>query len=232
MNEYANPDHPIYAEWGAAYVLGALTPEDRRAFESHLDVCEACRLSVAQLAPMPGLLSRARPIIEADSSATPEDGPPINLISLVERREARRKQTVRRRVTVAVASVAAAIALAVAIPAITTSDAALPAATVALAPVGDSPLTATVDLTEAAWGTSISMVCDYPATASAPNYPSNATYSLVITDTKGVETQVSTWTATPGKTVTLDAGTATPVADIATIEVRDATGEPVLSATA
>ncbi len=232
MNEYANPDHPAYAEWGAAYVLGALTPDDRRAFESHLDVCEACRLSVAQLAPMPGLLSRARPIIEADSAATPEDGPPINLISLVERREARRKQTVRRRVTVAVASIAAAIALAVAIPALTTSDAALPAATVALAPVGDSPLTASVDLTEAAWGTSISMVCDYPATAQGPNYPSNATYSLVITDTEGVETQVSTWTATPGKTVTLDASTATPVDHIATIEVRDAAGEPVLSATA
>ena len=232
MNEYANPDHPAYAEWGAAYVLGALTPDDRRAFESHLHECEACRLSVAQLAPMPGLLSRARPIIAADEDVTAADGPPINLISLVERREARRRQTVRRRITVAVASVAAAVALAVAIPALTASDAALPIATVALEPVGNSPLTASVALTETTWGTSVSMVCDYPATASGPIYAADPTYSLVITDSSGVETQVSTWTATPGKTVTLDAGTATPVDQIATIEVRDAAGEPVLSAVA
>ena len=231
MNEYVNPDHAAFAEWSAAYVLGALTPSDRHVFEDHLQVCEACRLSVAQLAPMPGLLARARPVIEADAAVTQEDGPPINLVSLVERREAKRLQTIRRRVTVAVVSVAAAIALAVAIPALVTTDAAAPAATVALEPVGDTTLAATVEFTSVGWGTAISMDCTYPAGTSAPNYPTNATYSLVVTDTAGNESQVSTWQAVPGKTITLDAGTATPVDQIATIEVRDAAGEPVLSST-
>ena len=229
MNEYVNPDHSAFAEWGAAYVLGALTPADRHAYEDHLQVCEACRLSVAQLAPMPGLLARARPVIEADAAVTPDGGPPINLVSLVERREAKRLQVLRRRVTVAVVSVAAAIALAFAIPSLVTSDATPPSATVALEPVGDTSLTASVEFTSVGWGTAISMDCTYPAGTSAPTYSASATYSLVVTDTAGNESQVSTWQAVPGKTITLDAGTATPVDQIATIEVRDAAGEPVLS---
>ena len=231
MNEYVNPDHSAFAEWGAAYVLGALTPADRHAYEDHLQVCEACRLSVAQLAPMPGLLARARPVIEADAAVTPDGGPPINLVSLVERREAKRLQTIRRRVTVAVVSLAAAVALAVAIPALVTSDVTPPTATVALAPVGDTSLTASVDFTSVGWGTAISMDCTYPASTSAPYYPANTTYSLVVTDTAGNETQVSTWQAVPGKTITLDAGTATPVDQIATVEVRNSAGDAVLSST-
>ena len=231
MNEYVNPDHSAFAEWGAAYVLGALTPADRHAFEDHLQVCEACRLSVAQLAPMPGLLARARPVIEADAAVTTDDGPPINLVSLVERREAKRRQSIRRRVTVAVVSVAAAVALAVAIPAVLTPDVAAPTATVALAPVEQTSLTASVDLTSVHWGTAITMDCTYPAGTSAPAYPANATYYLVVTDTAGHESQVSTWQAVPGKTITVNAGTATPVDQIATIEVRNAAGDPVLSAT-
>ena len=192
-------------------------------------------VAVAELAPLPGLLSRARPVVETDAAVAEAgeiEGPPINLVSLVERREERRRLMLRRRVAIAALSAAVAIAIAFAIPAFVTADATPPpAVTVALAPVGSSPLTASVDLSEASWGTSISMVCDYPAAASAPGYPSNATYSLVITDASGVETQVSTWTATPGKSVTLDAGTATPVDQIATVEVRNSAGDPVLSAT-
>ena len=32
-----------YAEWDAAYVLGALSPSDRRTYERHLAECAACR---------------------------------------------------------------------------------------------------------------------------------------------------------------------------------------------
>jgi anti-sigma-K factor RskA len=230
MSHSDSAAHAEFHTWDAAYVLGALSLEDRLAFEDHLAACAICRAAVAELAPLPGLLSRARPVIEADAESSPLDAPPINLVSLVERREAVRRHKLRRRVTVAVVSIAAAIGLAVAIPTVITSNATPAAATVALAPIGETPLTASVELTEANWGTSISMVCDYPATASGTGYPTNATYSLVITDTAGDENQVSTWTATPGKTVTLDAGTATPVDQIATIEVRDSAGEPVLSA--
>ena len=35
-----------YEMWDAAYVLGALTEDDRREFESHLADCSSCRQSV------------------------------------------------------------------------------------------------------------------------------------------------------------------------------------------
>ena len=41
----------------AAYLLGALDDDERRAFEAHLDTCEACRAEVADLAPGVELLA-------------------------------------------------------------------------------------------------------------------------------------------------------------------------------
>jgi hypothetical protein len=41
-----------------AYVLGALAPADRASYERHLATCAECRDEVADLAVLPGLLSR------------------------------------------------------------------------------------------------------------------------------------------------------------------------------
>ena len=41
-----------------AYVLGALVPAEREAFEKHLAGCAICREEVAELAVLPGLLGR------------------------------------------------------------------------------------------------------------------------------------------------------------------------------
>ena len=53
-----------FREWDAAYVLGALSPEDRHAFERHLPTCPACSGAVAELAGLPGILA-ALPAAEA-----------------------------------------------------------------------------------------------------------------------------------------------------------------------
>ncbi|WP_104167031.1 anti-sigma factor [Cryobacterium sp. N22] len=53
-----------FREWDAAYVLGALSPEDRHAFERHLPTCPACAGAVAELAGLPGILA-ALPAAEA-----------------------------------------------------------------------------------------------------------------------------------------------------------------------
>lgn len=45
----------------AAYVLGALPPAEREAYERHLETCATCRTSVADVAGMPGLLARLDP---------------------------------------------------------------------------------------------------------------------------------------------------------------------------
>ena len=36
-----NPDHARFAEWDSAYVLGALSPAERREYEEHLETCDA-----------------------------------------------------------------------------------------------------------------------------------------------------------------------------------------------
>ncbi|CAM3768678.1 anti-sigma factor [Kibdelosporangium persicum] len=44
-----------------AYLLGALDPADRPAFERHLDECPICTAEMLRLAPLPGLLQRVTP---------------------------------------------------------------------------------------------------------------------------------------------------------------------------
>ncbi|WP_091315579.1 zf-HC2 domain-containing protein [Amycolatopsis tolypomycina] len=46
-----------YGEWDAAYVLGALSPGERREYEQHLACCGSCAAAVASFAGMPGILS-------------------------------------------------------------------------------------------------------------------------------------------------------------------------------
>ena len=51
-------DSHDYATWDAAYVLGSLSPTDRREFEAHLSVCPSCSQSVGELSGIPALLSK------------------------------------------------------------------------------------------------------------------------------------------------------------------------------
>jgi|GEM_PF-4992781 len=45
----------------AVYVLGALSPAERHAFEEHLSQCHPCRDDLASVAGLPGLLARLIP---------------------------------------------------------------------------------------------------------------------------------------------------------------------------
>lgn len=229
MNANQPGDHATFAEWDASYVLGALTPEDRRDYEAHLEQCDKCLAAVAELTSMPGLLARARPIVEASNAPDAVAGPPGDLISLVEQRNKRRRRTVRQRVLMGAAAVAASIALGVAIPLALTRPAP-PAATLALAPVTSTALTASVDLTPASWGTSITMDCEYAAGGSQYTGPTSGTYVLVVTDDAGNTSQVSTWTAGPGDSVQLVGATALSLDQIASVEVRSVSGDVLLAA--
>jgi sugar phosphate isomerase/epimerase len=48
-----------FVTFDAAYVLGALSPQDSAAFEAHLGHCERCARSVRELTGLPGLLAHA-----------------------------------------------------------------------------------------------------------------------------------------------------------------------------
>jgi hypothetical protein len=49
------------------YLLGALDPKERSAFEAHLSFCEICRGELVRLAPLPGLLNQISPEDFADN---------------------------------------------------------------------------------------------------------------------------------------------------------------------
>ena len=99
---------------------------------------------------------------------------------------------------------------------------------VALQPVADVPLTATVSLTDVAWGTRIEMECRY-GTSSDPYAPDREwPYVLVVTSTDGETSELSSWRAGPGSTARLEAGTALDRDDIAAIEVRALDGRVLL----
>jgi hypothetical protein len=218
-----SPDHAHFADWDAAYVLGALSPTDRRMFEKHIDGCDVCLAALADLASMPGLLSRVPPdramslLTAAVSEEAPDAG---SRARLIERgtREAQR----RRRARWAGGLAAAAAILIAVVVAVTTAIA--PALrgiqVVALEPVVDLPLSATVEFADAAWGTRIEMTCRYtePAGDDAPaeGWP----YSLVLTGVDGTTSEVSTWRALPGSTARLSASTALDVDEIAAVEIR------------
>ncbi len=56
--------HQQLSDQAAAYVLGALTPAERQAFESHLAICAECAAEVRSLAPVAGTLAHLVPAAE------------------------------------------------------------------------------------------------------------------------------------------------------------------------
>jgi anti-sigma-K factor RskA len=48
----------------AGYVLGALSADERREFEQHLDECPQCRRELDELGRLPALIGRAAPPVE------------------------------------------------------------------------------------------------------------------------------------------------------------------------
>ncbi|RII97800.1 anti-sigma factor, partial [Clavibacter michiganensis] len=72
MNDRADDIH----EWDAAYVLGSLSATDRALFEAHLEGCDACMRSLAELSGLPGVL-RMLPVEEAIALMDEPEAPAV-----------------------------------------------------------------------------------------------------------------------------------------------------------
>ncbi len=234
----------------AAYVLGALSPADRRAYEQHLRECVACQASVRSLAGLPGLLA-----LTAEDAVTGEDPsvPPSLLPGLV--RRARRSRVRQRWTSGALAAAAVAVLAALVwvvarpVPVETTgqetgsatstaaavssspvssppapSPSAAPDETVRLAAVLPGPMTATLELADRRWGTAITVVCAYDAAMTR-----SVAYDLAIVDTDGHETSAGSWSGIPGATSRIAAATAVPRERISAFEIRLPDGRTILS---
>ena len=227
-----------FARHDAAYLLGALAPEERQEYVDHLRTCATCSRAVADLAGLPGLLARVPPDLLPQIGAEIADAPPPTLLPAL-LAEVQRTSRRRRRWAVAGGVLAAAAAAVVAVLALgalgamRTPSPATPSAVTApaltLAPVAATPIRATAQLQPAAWGTRIVLRCTY---TSGRRYGAAAgSYALVVRDRAGRVEQVATWNAVPGQESVMSAATALQPSDIAGLEVRTASGATVLRAT-
>lgn len=238
MSELPAQDHP-FALHDGAYLLGALSAQDRAAYETHLQACDSCSRTVTELAGLPGLLSRV-PVEVAEGldagAPSPAEPPPASLLAgLLEhvqrdRRRRRRRTVVRAAAGALVAAVLAVVAFLQ--PGTQPSPAPSPVAAVALVPVVEIPMSVTARLSPVPWGTSVELTCTYD-TSAAPSsgYATPPVYSAVVRDASGRTEQVASWRAIPGRVLTVRGATALRPGQITEIEVRTADGTPVLRGT-
>jgi Putative zinc-finger len=225
-----------FTMYDAAYVLGALAPSDRRGFEDHLKACPECARAVAELAGLPGLMSR---VSVEQLTAEPEPAPETLLPSLA---RAVRRERARRRLAFGAAAAAACL-VAVGGVALSQPDPPPRPPVVAASPspdassgsanralrsvVASSPVTASARLVDLAWGTRVDLTCTYDATKRRPP-AGGAPYALVVVDRMGVSQQVATWKALPNRRLTVMGTSARGRADIAAVEVRTLTGLTIM----
>ncbi len=91
--------------WDGSYVLGSLSPAERREFEAHLDGCEPCSRALRDLSGLPGLLGRIGP--DVFEQTEPEPVPETLLPRLS--RAVRRRQQRRTWLTAGIAAAAAVV---------------------------------------------------------------------------------------------------------------------------
>ena len=235
-----------FAQWDAAYVLGALSPAERREFEEHLAGCPICQASVSELAAVPGLLAQVSPADAAmlpladdgaaeytetpTSSAAPAEvieGPPPSLLpKMIKKVRAR-----RRRMAVAVAGIAAAVLLV--ISGIAVGTGLLPLGPddshrVAFTPVVPSGITAVADVIPVQDGTQIKVECVYAEVNDPRPGGGHETYSIFVVDRSGHDSEIKEWPATPNKQMRPSGTTPLRASQIADLEVRQSDTNEVL----
>jgi hypothetical protein len=199
----------------AAYLLGALSPTDRRAYENHLAGCPDCQRSVRELAGLPGLMAKLNP---ADFT-TPAEPPPVTLLPALT--GAVRRERVRRRWRLGALAAAAAVSvLLVAFGVRAVLPSGTPSGAVAMSQVRETPVEAQARLIDEPWGTRIDLLCSYDPSPAYGRQP--RTYSLVVTDRAGVTEQVATWRVVPHGLSEVTGSTGWRRADITRIEIRTA----------
>jgi anti-sigma factor RsiW len=222
-------DSHDYATWDAAYVLGSLSPADRREYESHLSVCPLCNQAVSELSGLPALLSKLDGGTVAamgadDLSADMAPNLLPSLLSEVHRR--RRRVRMATWTSGAAAAVLLAIGLFVSIgwqhP--TSSPPQASVAALPMAQIGTSALDSTVSIRSQHWGTYIDLncVCLAPVTAHHDRL------AMVVVSRDGAHTQLATWVADPGHTANPAGSISTPVEQIAAVQIVAADSGQVL----
>ena len=216
--------HDRFAHDDAAYVLGALSPDEAAAFEEHLATCMICQDNVGEISALPSMLAgiTEADLVDADANSTPPD---TLLPSLL--RAARKQRNQRRWIATGVAGLAAAAIVALSIALISpgssgTDSGPKPLAMTALV---SSPVQATAAITDVDWGTRITLKCKYESV-----YDSDVSYNLVVHAKDGTTLSGGSWQLNPDKTTNFVGGTSLHRDQIASIDIAAGT-MPILTLT-
>jgi hypothetical protein len=225
-----------FAHDDGAYVLGALAPAERAAYERHLADCPSCREAVAEVAALPGLLGRLDPAglerFPPPAPAAGADRVPALLAEARQRRRRERWATRRRYALTALVAAVVAMLAGLGVPTPRPGGGAAPTPTpqpsmAAMRPIaGAAPLRAEVRLAGTAWGTEVTMRCGYDRRdGSHEAY----TFRLVAHGPDGRTEQVASWLAAPGDEVRFTGLTRFTGGELVRLELLRADGTPVLA---
>lgn len=216
------------AEWDAAYLLGALDPQDRRTYENYLATNPGRETELAELAGMPDILDVLSPE-EALALTDLADSPstrnrPDNVTSMS---AAAAKRRSRRAGIAAVVAAAAAFAIVGGVVGAAVFPRTVAVQTVAMSPMqpGSRPgLTAQLAVTEKKWGTELYWACEYTKDWARDVQ----SYDIVVTTKAGGQTTVGSWRPAGDEATGLSAATSIPTSEIASVDIRvTGTDEPL-----
>lgn len=201
----------------AAYVFGALDPQESAEFETHLATCAACATQVAETRALAGLLA------DVTSAEVVAEVPDTLLPGLLRRAAAERRR--QRGLVAGLASVAVACVVTLVVL-LWPNSGGSHSRSVAMTPLVAGPITASVTLTDRPTGTEITLHCRYAATG----YKGEASYGLVVYDRSGKHQSLSSWKLEAGQSQNFPASTDLSVSQISHLDITYQ-GQTILRAT-
>ncbi|MDQ1731325.1 MAG: hypothetical protein QOK10_1484 [Pseudonocardiales bacterium] len=219
-------EHEQFCYDDAAYVLDALDPEDRAAFEGHLRGCPLCQAQVAELRGIPPLLAKADP--ETWAPGPPPESLLPRLLWQV------RIQQRRRRLRIAItAGLAACILTLLSVSGFQYLHHAQQPKAQAFTPVSSfaGSVHASLTLTSTEDGTNLWVECGHYSShpyspGGATSIPTSQWYRLVVINRAGARQVANSWP--PDRDIGIAANTSWPEKAIRAVEIQDGTGKPIM----
>ena len=221
----------------AAYVLGALSPAEREAYERHLASCPDCRDNVADLAALPGLLGRLDAETAASLRADTAPRPPVTtpppaettVPALLAAAAAHRRRDRWRRLTVGLVAACLALVAGLSVAFVVTRDDPRHPAYVAMKEVTDhAPVSAELALTDTPVGTRIDMRCHYDSGPDDDDHKTRWAVRLFALARTGTVEEIGSWTVAAGESPEIETISRFTRAELAAIELRRSDGTPLL----
>jgi anti-sigma factor RsiW len=211
-----------------AYVLGALSPAERAAYERHLATCSFCREAVADIAALPDLLSRLD-AAEFAKLLDPTLTAPEPRRRVAPAHHTRRRRTMGVRVLSTVGAFVFVAIMAIGVVA-WTRDTGTPGGrpsgpAVAMTRVDPAAqVAATVRLTGTSGGTRVELDCTYSSSA-----PGKSTFRMVVVGPDGEQEDIGSWGANPGAETQIPGLTHFQRAEITSVELVGSGGKVQLA---